>query len=121
MACVIVVMRGCVGIVCKVQGGYVAESIELNGMHMCGCPLVECGIAHQLAKSAAFVIASFGYCMLMFVCPVLACGASGDAVESIAWLGGDLFALSMGVEVYGTLYDLGDGLTHEVLENLVEM
>ena len=88
---------------------------------MCGHPLVKCDIACQLAKSAAFAIASFGYYVLMFVCLVLACGASGDAVESIVWLAGNLSALSTGVEVDGVLHDLGDSLTHEVLEDLVEL
>ena len=55
------------------------------------------------------------------MCLVLVCRASRGAVESIAWLAGNLFALSMGVEVDGALYDLGDGLTHEVFEDLVEV
>ena len=125
MAHVIVVMRSCVGVVCEVQGDLqrrcAARSVKLDDVHMRGHPLVEYDIACRLARLVAFAVASFGYRALMFVCLALACGVSGDAVKSVAWLTGNLFALSTGVEVNGASYDLGDGLIHEVFEDLIEL
>ena len=57
----------------------------------------------------------------MFVCLALACEACRDAVESIAWLAGDVLAPSTGVEVDSALHDLGDSLTQKILEDLVEL
>jgi len=48
-----------------------------------GHPLVEYDVACRLAKSMAFAIGDVGYHALMFVCLVLACRASGDAVEGV--------------------------------------
>ena len=88
---------------------------------MCWAPLVEYGIGCQLAKSATFVIDSFGCRALMFVHLALVCEACRDAVESIAWLAGDVLTPSMGVEVDSAVHDLGDGLTQEILEDLVDL
>jgi len=88
---------------------------------MCWAPLVEYGVGCRLAKSATFAIDSFGCRALMFVRLALACEACGDAVESIAWLAGDVLAPSTGVEVDSALHDLGDGLTQEILEDLVDL
>ena len=88
---------------------------------MCWAPLVEYGIGCRLAKLATFAIDSFGCRALMFVHLALACEVCGDAVESIAWLAGDVLTPSMGVEVDSALHDLGDGLTQEILEDLVDL